>query len=618
MKTKIFALAILAVLHSCKSGQTSKNQHEIHTTIDLINVYNDKVNVSIDFPRITNSTVEFCLPKTVPGTYSNDNYGRFIDDFKAIDYQGNEIQTKRLDENRWEISSAQKLDKVTYKVNDTYDFENEGGVFSPTGTNIDKDKNYLLNLHGFIGYLKNHQDLPHKLEIKRPQFMYAATALSLSSKKSENNYEIDEFNLPRYFEVTDNPIMYSKPDTLSFKTSGMEILLSLYSANGKYKANDFRDALVKTMVAQKNFLGKIDDTKKYAILMYLSDDNKPDARGSGALEHNQSTVVNFSESMPKESLEKYLVDVVSHEFFHILTPLNVHSKEIHYFDYNNPKMSQHLWMYEGVTEYFANLFQINQKIIDEKDFYKRMSDKINVSKGFDDHLPFTYMSENILKDEYQDSFYNVYQKGALIGMCIDIQLREMSDGKSGLLDLMRNLSAKYGKNKPFDDHKIINEITTMTDPKLGEFFKQYVQGNQPIPYEKFLEKVGLELKIKEEKTDYFFNKNTPYIDFNKKDEIVFRKTLLNSFLEKIGVKNGDVLKAINGESISKQSYKEPILATKNWKTGLDVSLLVERNGKEILLKGKTTQPITKIWEIVDKMPKPNSKEYLLRKSWLIK
>jgi predicted metalloprotease with PDZ domain len=47
---------------------------------------------------------------------------------------------------------------------------------------------------------------------------------------------------------------------------------------------------------------------------------------------------------------------VTHEFFHIVTPLSIHSKEIQDFDYND-KMSEHLWMYEGVTEYFANLFK---------------------------------------------------------------------------------------------------------------------------------------------------------------------------------------------------------------------------------------------------------------------
>jgi predicted metalloprotease with PDZ domain len=52
-----------------------------------------------------------------------------------------------------------------------------------------------------------------------------------------------------------------------------------------------------------------------------------------------------------------MMDVVSHEFFHIVTPLSIHSKEIHILIIMT-KMSEHLWMYEGVTEYFANLFQI--------------------------------------------------------------------------------------------------------------------------------------------------------------------------------------------------------------------------------------------------------------------
>jgi predicted metalloprotease with PDZ domain len=63
----------------------------------------------------------------------------------------------------------------------------------------------------------------------------------------------------------------------------------------------------------------------------------------------------FTRINAKEELVKSMMDVVSHDFFHIVTPLSIHSKEIQDFDYNDPKMSEHLWMYEGVTEYFANL-----------------------------------------------------------------------------------------------------------------------------------------------------------------------------------------------------------------------------------------------------------------------
>jgi len=92
------------------------------------------------------------------------------------------------------------------------------------------------------------------------------------------------------------------------------------------------------------------------------DDN--DARGMGALEHNNSTTATFTDDMKISEL----IHVISHEFFHTLTPLKVHSKEIHYFDFNQPKMSQHLWMYEGFTEYFAHLFQVKEGLTEADAF----------------------------------------------------------------------------------------------------------------------------------------------------------------------------------------------------------------------------------------------------------
>ena len=92
------------------------------------------------------------------------------------------------------------------------------------------------------------------------------------------------------------------------------------------------------MRAQKKFLGAVNSNKKYTVLLYLSEMKKTDAKGFGALEHNSSTTVVFPEMMPTGVLGKQIIDVVSHEFFHIVTPLGVHSNEIHYFDFNSPKM----------------------------------------------------------------------------------------------------------------------------------------------------------------------------------------------------------------------------------------------------------------------------------------
>ena len=619
MKTKLYILITIIAFLGCKGHQIKTDKFSgISATLNLVEVANDKVKVTLAFPKIHKRNTIFCIPKTVPGTYSTNNYGQFIENFKATDKDGEPIAVKQLDQNRWEISAISQLAQVSYEVNDTYDIEKEGGVFSPAGTNIETGRNFMLNLYAFVGYIEGMENVPYQLEIKRPATFYPTTALPFISKKNDFASSNDLFKIDRYFELTDNPIMYAAPDTLSFRTGNMEIILGLYSATGKYKAQDIKSALVKTMTAQKNFLGNIDNTNKYAILLYLSDPSKLDARGTGALEHNNSTVVVFSEDVKLETLEQSIVDVVSHEFFHILTPLNVHSEEIHYFDFNNPKMSKHLWMYEGVTEYFAQLFQVNQGLCDETEFYERIADKINTSKQFDDTVPFTVMSEYILTDTHKNSFYNVYQKGALIAMCLDIQLRELSNGERGILDLMQELSKKYGKDRPFDDNKIVKEIGKLTHPDIKKFFNTYVYGETPIPYAEFLEKVGLTAREKSIKTDYLFKEKVPYVDIDTDNgTIYFRKRIkFNSFLEQMGVKSGDILMGINETPITISNFREPIVATRQWKPGMDVTFFIKRDEKEIVLKGKTNTPSVSEWEIVKSEATENGKVAQLRKSWL--
>ena len=55
-------------------------------------------------------------------------------------------------------------------------------------------------------------------------------------------------------------------------------------------------------------------------------------------------------------------------------------------------MSEHLWMYEGFTEYFAQHFQVHEGLVSEDQFFGTMMDKINGSKAYDDELSFTKMS----------------------------------------------------------------------------------------------------------------------------------------------------------------------------------------------------------------------------------
>jgi len=86
---------------------------ELKVSIDLNQVKEDKVMVTITPPKFTSNEIVFHIPKTVPGTYSYDNYGKLIDDLKAYDSKGKEIATTKSDDNSWTISKAKALAKVT-------------------------------------------------------------------------------------------------------------------------------------------------------------------------------------------------------------------------------------------------------------------------------------------------------------------------------------------------------------------------------------------------------------------------------------------------------------------------------------------------------------------------
>ncbi|WP_196891322.1 M61 family metallopeptidase [Aureivirga marina] len=624
MKKIVLSMFAVATLYSCKTLKTDKKVNSpIATTIDLVDVQDDKVKVTVDPQKIKSETIVYHVPKIVPGTYQNYDYGQYLENFKAYDYNGEELEVKKLNVNSWEIQNAKKLDKIVYLTNDTYDTEKSKGeddvVFSPAGTNFEKDKNFVLNLHTMIGYFEGMKQSPYDLTVLKPENMYGSTSLQ-QIKLSENTERKgrDVFHASRYFDIIDNPIMYDTTPEITFNVNGIDISINVYSPNGTYNEESLREQMNKMMNAQKTFLGEMNTTKKYSILVYLSTLADNDAQGFGALEHHTSTVVVMPEQMPQASLMQSLTDIVSHEFFHIVTPLNVHSEEVHYFDFNKPKMSQHLWMYEGITEYFANLFQINQKLISEQDFYNRIAGKIKSAQGFNDTMSFTEMSENVLEEPYKAQYANVYQKGALIGMALDIQLRELSNGEMGILDVMKKLSLKYGMEKPFIDNEIIAEITEMTYPEIGEFFTKHVKGNLPIDYNTLFEKVGLSTQVSQSPVSYLLNGQVPFIDVVKGSKEIYFPGYLgtNSGLQALGVKSGDILKELNGEAYNLDNVQQLIFASMAIKEGDAIQMKVMRDGTEVTLTGKAIQPTVEKSELkaLD-LPESDAK-VKLRKAWM--
>ncbi|MFY0608642.1 MAG: PDZ domain-containing protein [Cyclobacteriaceae bacterium] len=613
---KYVLLLILVTISTLCIGQERKYLVEI----DLNMAQDDKLPVVIYPPKTDAEYVEYHMPKIVPGTYSISDFGRFVSDFKAFDMDGNELEIDRTSTNIWSIANEGELHRITYWVDDTWDAtenyksKKDNIVFEPGGTGINaEDSLFMINTFGFIGYLNNHKFLPYELSIKHTQELFGATAL----KKEVKSPELDVFYADDYNFLADGPIMYSIPDTTTRQIANAEIIVSVFSPNKKLTSTEVMDNIEDLMIAQSKYLGGSLPVDRYAYLIYLYD-YYPISGATGALEHSYSSVYSLGERNA-DRIAKKVRDVAAHEFLHIVTPLNIHSKEIGEFDYINPKMSKHLWLYEGVTEYGSIHVQVKHDLFSKEMFLDEILTKIKTASNFPE-ISFTEMSEKILEPAYEDMYRNVYEKGALIGLCLDLYIIKYSNGEKNLQWLMQELSKKYGKETSFEDDELFDVITQMTSPEIGTFLNTHVAGNEPLPLQEVLEWAGI---------DYAAEKRTTQISLGRfglglnddKELIIDDVSNLNSFGKEMGLKVGDVLMELNGQEFTLMTAKQVMADTRaNVKEGETITMLVgrEKRGKikPKKLKAKAIEVPVIQKNFIEFVSEPSEEQQKIRNLWL--
>ena len=616
-KTFLLFVLVLGLSVSGYAGQQERANERYAFTINLTQVKDDKVPVTLQAPTITQNEIIYIMPKIVPGTYSVSDFGKFISGFTAYDTQGNKLAVQQLDTNRWQISNAQQLDRITYWVDDTFDAtRREDVLFEPGGTNIEANKNFLLNTFGFIGYFEGMKQVPYELNITKPTGFYGSTALQAVASTDTS----DTFLVPNYMDLTDSPLMYNRPDTTIIDMGNTEVLVSVYSPSGRVTSEPVAATVKDILEAQRSYLGGTLPVEKYAFIIYV-----PERVGKsgayGALEHSYSSVY-FLPEMPEEQFSSTIRDVAAHEFFHIVTPLSIHSEEIGNFDYIDPKMSDHLWLYEGVTEYFASHVQAYEGLYDLDTYLEKLQEYITTSKAYyNDTLPFTEMSAEVL-GEHEDEYGNVYQKGALIGLVLDVTLRDLSDGEYGLRNLMLDLSKTYGKDNAFRDEELFDRIAELTYPEVREFFERYVEGPEPLPLEATFRKVGIRYEPVTTERVITYGGFVPGYDQEAGRITVAETADMDEFGKKMGFKTGDQLLQLNGTDITPLNVREVIgEQLQEMKPGEKITITVGRTNakgklKKKKLKGKVTAVERRQMHVLEPDPNATPEQKALRAAWL--
>ncbi|HTQ64029.1 MAG TPA: hypothetical protein VMI12_04490 [Puia sp.] len=620
MFTRYSLVTILSLTTSLLSIAQKIDPSVAYTfNIDLVHVTDDKVKVELLTPKISRSEITYHLPKIVPGTYSEDDFGRYIEQFTAVDKRGNSLPVTKADVNSWTISNADKLYKISYLVNDSYDdATTKQVIFEPAGSNIQKDTNYVINNQCFLGYFDDMKNMTYEVNIQHPANMYGSTALTDMDNRSTN----DKFITESYNRIVDNPFMYDVPDTTVIKVGNTDVLISVYSPTKQVTSAFLAKKLSALLQAQGKYLGGKLPVDKYAFIIYLDTKSVGYSHGEGALEHSYCSMYYYPER-PADQLADEFVDHAAHEFFHIITPLTIHSEEIQYFDFNHPKMSEHLWLYEGSTEYHAHMVQEKYGIITPDQLLTVLSGKITLSKNqFNDTVPFTVMSSHIL-GEYKNQFINVYQKGALINMCLDIKLLQLSHGKYGIMNLIHDLSNKYGKQKGFKDSELFGEITKLTYPEIGQFLDTYVGGSQPLPLAEICNIVGVNYQPEVETKDSTFSLGRVGTGVNSDGKVFISDTAgMNALGYQLGWRKGDEWVSINGKEASAANARNIINDLyKSAKVGDDLTVKVMRKNTDgkaepVELKAHMTKFPVRKFHVLSFNDRLTEEQQMLRDAWL--
>jgi predicted metalloprotease with PDZ domain len=335
-----------------------------------------------------------------------------------------------------------------------------------------------------IGYPTGMQATPVRLRLSYPARWRVGTALERAKDGT--------FIAKDYDQLVDSPILLGKLTSAETRVTGVPVAIYTYSKTGKITSPQLLASMNGMLQAAGKFLGTLPVTR-YTFLYHF--DEKP----AGAWEHSLSSEYVLKESAFTDSVGKFVTDIASHEFFHIVTPLNIHSEIIEHFNFVTPVPSEHLWLYEGTTEWAAHTMQLRAGLKTPETYLATMIKKMNIDrKAFDS----TYSLEELALTSYSDSgqaqYGNIYMRGALTAGLLDIRLLELSHGQRGLQDLILDLTKRYGKRRAFPESTFVDTLVALTDPSIRDFFDNYVLGAHHLPVKEYYEKLGIHL-IEDEK-----------------------------------------------------------------------------------------------------------------------
>jgi len=567
---KLFSIFItITYLVIVSTGFASSNSPYITFEVNVLNHEDDLFHITVYTEGLSEENNIYNLPATVPGTYSLLDFGRFVKSFTAYDKDGNELDVERISTNRWEISNVDKLSKIKYDVEDTFDADiTEHQVIPMGGTGINNDF-ILLNTFAVVGFFEGLQSLPVKMKLDYNPGWVIGTSLLLDE---EGYYTAESYD---YF--ADSPILMGELTTAQTTVNDITVGVYVYSRDSTRNADVVLQAADSILQALGKYISYSPVTNYNYLICFLDEKTFQETGfpGAGALEHSYSSLFFYP------GFGKYLSrlkDGLAHEFLHILTPLNLHSNIIDPYNFEIPTASEHLWLYEGVTEWSSDISQMRSGLITTERYLNKLSDKITSSKHYRQDISLTDLSRDVYSDAITMQFINFYEKGAVTAAMLDIRLLELSNGTRGLREVFLDLVDQFGKNKPFPEDEFFEIFVENTYPEIQDFIDDYIKGIAPLPYEEYMAKLGFNYIDERPSQD---TRPSLGIQMGLNDQNQFTVMGVDDGGSESGLLPGDISLKVLDIEVKMENVQEIFKRINTMKAGDSVNMLVQRGDEEL-------------------------------------
>lgn len=528
-----FSLALFSTVVFLAIHCGAESQPAISYTISLASPAQHLVEVQIILPPGA-AQHELQLP-VWNALYQVRDFAQYVNWIRAKDRSGRSIPLGEVNTSRWLVKGTENGATVEYQLC--------ADLPGPFGAELNS-QHAFFNLAEILMYPVDARNSPMHLQFSRvPEGWKTATPLP--------SLPDGGFTAENYDRLVDSPFELGTFQESDFDEAGGHFRVIVDADPSDYDMAKITADLHKIVAAAISWMNDL-PFETYTFFYHF-----PRAGGGGGMEHMYSTAIALNANTLKQNL--YTLDTVSaHEFFHLWNVKRIRPQTLEPVDYTKANYTRALWFSEGVTSAVESIIELRAGLIDERVYRNVLGSEISELERRPAHL--TQSAEDSSLDAWLegDPYYrrpersiSYYNKGALLGVALDLVVRQASHDRCSLRDVLQWMNLHYARQGRFfnDSEGVRQAAEAVTHADLGWFFTKYVAGTEEIPWDDFLRPVGLRvMAVTDTVPDAGFTASR-----NFDGPILVAEVTPGSAAERAGLQAGDTILELQGKPAGTES-----------------------------------------------------------------